>query len=97
MSFIYDVKAPGFYNNMLHTPEGKRRTVTVEKKFKECPSWLELRKELSAAEKKAAEKDTAEAEKKAADEQEEQKKEIDSVDFVGKPAAVQSKGSVDTL
>ena len=97
MSFIYDVIAPGFHDAKLHHPEGKRRTVTVEKKFKKCPSWLKLRKQLTAAELKAAEKAAAEAAEKAEQEQEEQKTEIASVDFGEAPKPSQGEGAVETL
>ena len=97
MAFIYDVLAPGFHNDMLHKPDGKRKTVTVEKKFKNCPSWLELRKQLSKAEVKAAEEAAAEAAKTADDEQKEQKIEVDGVNFNEAPKPAQGKGAVETL
>jgi len=40
--FKYKVLEPGFINGSIHSPTGKRRFVVVDKKFKKCPSWLEL-------------------------------------------------------
>jgi hypothetical protein len=43
----YRATKPGFIGGMLHGPNTKRPTVTVEKAFKECPEWLEPIKEAS--------------------------------------------------
>jgi len=42
---IYDVIAPGFINDVYHHPDDPdHNTVSVEKKFKKCPTWLKMRK-----------------------------------------------------
>jgi len=39
----YKVIKPGFINNVLHDPDDPvHNVVTVEKKFKKCPSWLKF-------------------------------------------------------
>ena len=52
MAKSYKVIAPGFFNGMMYSPTGKRRTLTVEKPFKkdEIPSWVE---EIKATRSKA--------------------------------------------
>jgi len=52
----YKVIAPGFYNDMLYHPEGKRQTLHTDKPFtkkNKMPSWLsEMPKESPALKKK---------------------------------------------
>lgn len=38
----YKVKEKGFFDGKSYDPQGKRKTLFVEKAFKKCPSWLEL-------------------------------------------------------
>jgi len=83
----YQVIQPGFFNNVLHHPDDPdHNQVTVDKKFKDCPSWLKLVKKSEPTEdtrspqQKAA--DTRKANKKA---REANKTEVDSVTFTEDP------------
>lgn len=89
----YQVLQPGFYNSELYDPEGKRKTLTTDKAFKKCPSWLRPIKEESAAQRKKREADEAKQSKANADKAVEDKKDIDAVTFVQPPSAAQ----VETL
>ncbi len=41
----YKVTEKGFFGGTIYDPNGKRRTLHVEKAFKKTPSWLELIKD----------------------------------------------------
>ncbi len=49
----YDVIAPGFHEGKLYDPEGKRKTLSVDKPFKKCPSWLKPQKDVIKVSTKA--------------------------------------------
>lgn len=89
----YQVIKPGFYDGKLYDPEGKRKTLTVDKAFKKCPSWLKPIKGETAAEKKKREADEAKQAKADAEKADEDQKDIDSVTFTEPPATAQ----VETL
>ena len=48
----YKVKSVGFFNNRMYDPEGKRQVLYVDDAFKDVPSWLELMKPETEAQKK---------------------------------------------
>lgn len=52
MATTYQVIARGFYKGLLHSPDGPRNTLTVDKPFKknEMPSWV---KDMKATRKKS--------------------------------------------
>jgi len=63
----YKVIAPGFYNDMLYHPEGKRQTLHTDKPFtkkNKIPSWLSEMPDEDAAVK--AKRKSQEASRKAA-------------------------------
>lgn len=85
----YKVKKQGFMNGVLYQPNGKRNVVVTDKPLKSVPAWLEP---ISAAAAKVVKsKAKRSASKKEIDEQ---KKEIDSVNFTEPPKATHT---VETL
>lgn len=86
----YQVISVGFHGGALYDPEGKRRTLTVDKPFKDCPSWLKPIKAESAAQKKKRDAEAkAAAEKVAQDDAD-----IKGASFLGDPDAA---AGVETL
>ena len=89
----YQVVKPGFYDGKLYDPEGKRKTLTTDKAFKKCPSWLKPIQGETAAQKKKREADEAKQAKADAEKQAEDKKDLDAVTFTEPPKSAQ----VETL
>lgn len=81
----YKVKAPGFYDGVLYDPAGKRKTLTTDKAFAKCPSWLEPIKGETAAEKGARTKAENKAKEEAKKQAAEDKKAVDAVTFATTP------------
>jgi len=75
----YRVLKTGFFNGKLYSPTGKRKTLTVQKAFKEIPSWLELQKPES---KKEREKRLKE-EKRLVEEIASNKEDVQEASFLG--------------
>lgn len=85
----YKVIADGYHGDKLFSPKGKRKTLTVDKAFKKCPSWLEPIVELSAKQRSAQKAAATRAKNAAAKKAEEDKTDIDEVTFTAPPAAEQ--------
>lgn len=97
----YKVKEKGFFGGKLYDPDGKRKILHTEKPFpkkgnkEQVPSWLEVIKSETDAEKKkrvAAEKKAAKA---AADKLKEDNKAITEASFMGEGEGASS--TVETL
>jgi hypothetical protein len=89
----YKVVKQGFLNGNLYDPEGKRRELTTDKPFKECPSWLVPVKEESATQRKKREADEAKADKADKAKAAQDKEAVEAVTFTTPPASSQ----VETL
>jgi len=89
----YQVLKPGFYDGKMYDPEGKRKTLTTDKAFKKCPSWLKPIKDESAAQRKKREADEVKQAEVDAEKAAEDKKDIDAVTFTQPPSTAQ----VETL
>lgn len=79
----YKVLEKGFYNGQIYSPNGKRSFLYTDEPLKTVPSWLEVVKPETAAQKKkriAAEKKIADADQKKA---KEDQKAIDDLTFMG--------------
>jgi hypothetical protein len=97
---IYKVIAPGFANDKLYDPNGKRNTFSTDKPFNKknpMPSWLsempkETAKQQAAREAAEAAEAEAAAAKKASDE-----KDIKAVTFLGEGESDQGSNIVETI
>jgi len=95
----YKVIEEGFYNGKIYKPDGKRSFLHTDKPLKPVPSWVEVMKAETAAQKKkrvAAEKKADAAAKKKA---ESDKKDVDDLTFMGdgKDAGSMKPSNVETL
>ena len=78
----YKVLSPGYMNDILHKPDHHRHGfVVTDKALKPVPSWLELVKPETAAQKKSREKADADDQEQV----KEDKKDIDAASFMSKP------------
>ena len=84
----YKVISSGFFAGKLYRPDGKRRTLTVDKPFKKTPKWLEPIKAVTPAEKKAL----AAADAKQAKQVAEDAEKVEGATFIGG-----GSGKVETL
>lgn len=97
----YKVIEKGFYGGRIYDPNGKRRVLHTDKPFpkknnkEQVPSWLELIKSETAAEKKKREAAEKKAAKAAADKAEQDQKDIADASFMGE--GEQASNAVETL
>lgn len=93
----YKVTKPGYYNDILYQPNGKRSSLTVDKPFKKTPSWLTPMKEESAAQRAKREKAEKKAEAVALMRKQEDDKDIAAAVTFDSPMPQVESAKVETL